>query len=201
MSTSRNCWTNFVGPKSLLIGIIWHLSEITVFMVGVVNSSVLTNNQVIELADPCYGAGFSKVRAITKDGVVAPCYEYVQCIDDLTDEILSCPYHMPYFDAENQECVDHADVCFQCPKTPYALVSVPNICQQYISCVNGKPFLSACQGGLVFDGRPGVHQCNFAPNNDPVECFRENLDDLENKPCPSYHNKPIFETSDDYPAM
>lgn len=61
-----------------------------------------------------------------------------------------------------------------------------------IQCYQGKATLFSCPGNLVFDGRTGIHQCNFAPANN--QCNRENSADIEyTKECPNVGNdKPAF---------
>ncbi|XP_031628128.1 uncharacterized protein LOC116343939 [Contarinia nasturtii] len=174
--------------------------SILLLLAGVVKSAVV-NSYLNPLTEPCYGAGNSKVRAITVDSLLSDCGDYVLCVNDITDQKETCPFDNPYFDAESGECVDHSDVCFKCPGT-YELISVPNACQQFILCFNGKPLLSACQGNLVFDGRPGIHQCNYGPSELPTECFREDKDDFESKPCPNAAGKePLFEAFDNKPGV
>lgn len=101
-----------------------------------------------------------------------------------------------YWDAESQFCTKGPNaqaVCFKCPaKKVYSLSSVPYACSQYIQCFNDKPTLYGCSGNLVFDGRPGVHQCNFKPPN--VDCYREDSKDLESSTCPAIKDGPIFLT-------
>lgn len=171
--------------------------KISIFILLIVVSSSIVNGSINPLAEPCLGAGSSKVRALNIDSTLAACGEHIQCVGDVTDSKLSCSFEKPYFDAESQECVAREEVCFHCPKTPYALVSVPHTCKQFILCINNKPIASSCPDGLVFDGRPGVHQCNFPPNNDPNECFKEDKDDFESKTCPPIVGSvPFFEAND-----
>jgi hypothetical protein len=57
----------------------------------------------------------------------------------------------------------------------------------------------ACPDTLVFDGRPGIHQCNYEPA--PNECFREDKDDFESKRCENVGKDPVYEAFDDKPGM
>ncbi|XP_031628738.1 uncharacterized protein LOC116344374 [Contarinia nasturtii] len=161
--------------------------------IGVVTSAVV-NNYVNALTEPCYGAGNGRVRALTIDSLLDDCNKYVQCLSDQTEEVLTCPFDKPYFNAEDQECSHRSDVCFRCPNTKFELISVPHICRQYILCFNNKPLALACPEPLVFDGSPGIHQCNYEPG--PSECFREDKDDYESKICPPIGKEPKFEAAD-----
>ncbi|XP_031628373.1 uncharacterized protein LOC116344103 isoform X1 [Contarinia nasturtii] len=160
---------------------------ILILLIGVVQSSVV-NKFVNPLTNPCYGAGNQRVRALTYDSFLADCNQYVQCENDQMDQPLECPSGT-YFDADSGECVHNRDVCFRCPNKEYALVSVPNVHQQFILCFKGKPLLSACEGDLYFDGSPGVHQCNF-------KWGAEFEGDFENQLCPPVGNEPKYVASE-----
>lgn len=43
----------------------------------------------------------------------------------------------------------------------YALLPVPNTCNQFYRCWLGRPSIHTCPSGLVFDGRPEVRRCSF----------------------------------------
>lgn len=97
------------------------------------------------------------------------------------------------FDTEKEICISGVNaesVCFKCPNRVYALKSVPHACMQYIECFNGNPTLNVCSGDLVFDGRPGLHQCNFRPPYD--ECYREDDQSIEENVCPPINGAPVF---------
>ncbi|XP_031628374.1 uncharacterized protein LOC116344103 isoform X2 [Contarinia nasturtii] len=162
---------------------------ISILLIGVVKPSVL-NKFVNPLTEPCYGAGNQRVRAITTNSFLADCRQYVQCINDISDQTFTCPPERPYFDANYGKCVHNKNVCFRCPHEEYSLISVPYVHQQFILCFKGKPLLSACEGKLLFDGSAGIHQCNY-------EWAPEYEEDFENKLCPHVDDEPIYEATDD----
>lgn len=151
------------------------------------------------LTNPCKGRGTGKVRAIDVNSVIHDCSLYVECANDQVVAENKCEYERLYFNAETEECVESSDVCFRCPpNTIYELVSVPHICSQFIHCFNNIAVLGACPGDLVYDGRPGIHQCNRAER--PGECYRENRDDYEYRPCPPITSVPRLENAGDNQA-
>lgn len=156
------------------------------FVIGAVSSLPAREDFDNELKNPCMGRPTGFVRDLSS------CQNYFQC-DNGQPISGTCDTNY-VFDAETEECVgaENADrACFRCPdNTNYELVSVPNICGQYIQCLNGSPELRACPSGMAFDGRAGVHQCNVAPS--PYECYREDFGDIEHQSCPQVYDEPIY---------
>lgn len=168
----------------------------SVASLSIKQNQTLTNNFLNPLTNPCAGRGNGKVRSIDVNSVISDCSEYIECVNDQQIDVKKCGYGMQYFNAETEECVGTSEVCFRCPtNTVYELVSVPHICTQFVHCFNGLAVLGACPGDLVFDGRPGIHQCNRADK--PNQCYRENKDDFEYKPCPPVSNEPKLEVAED----
>lgn len=130
------------------------------------------------------------VRALDGNSSPSDCSQFNECYNNQVQEKLTCPDDRPYFDAQNQECVQNRDVCFKCPHNEYELFAVPHVPKQFILCFKRKPVVSSCNTGLVFDGRPGVHQCNN-------EWGAEDQSDLENTQCPSISNEPVYMTIQD----
>lgn len=159
------------------------------FVIGAVTSLPVNDDFVDntnELKNPCFGRQAGFVRDLSS------CQNYFQC--DNGRPISGTCDNNYVFDAETEECVgeENADrVCFRCSDTTYyELMSVPNICEQYIQCFNGYSSLRACPSGLVFDGRSGVHQCNVPPS--PYECYREDFGDIEHQSCPQVYDEPVY---------
>lgn len=148
-----------------------------------------------ELENPCFGRKDGFVRDLSS------CQNYFQC-DNGQPVPGACDSNF-VFDAESEQCVGEENterVCFRCPdNTFYELVSVPNICIQYIRCFNGIPSLRVCPSGLAFDGRAGIHQCNVPPSTE--ECFREDLGDVEHQTCPPVYDEPIYYVEQNNPSV
>lgn len=148
-----------------------------------------------ELENPCFGRKDGFVRDLSS------CQNYFQC-DNGQPVPGACDSNF-VFDAESEQCVGEENterVCFRCPdNTFYELVSVPNICIQYIRCFNGIPSLRVCPSGLAFDGRTGIHQCNVPPSTE--ECFREDLGDVEHQTCPPVYDEPIYYVEQNNPSV
>lgn len=149
-----------------------------------------------QLDNPCYGR--------INDGYardISSCQRYFQCENGQAYPGICDSNYV--FDAESELCVpdDMTDtVCFRCPETSdYELISVPNICIQYIECLRGNPTLKACADGLVFDGRAGIHQCNQEPSDS--QCYREDLTDIEHQSCPPIYDQPFYYVELDNPSM
>lgn len=136
---------------------------------------------------PCFGRLNGRARDLQS------CAHYWQCnYGEATREICR---NNQLFDGETEQCVERSQAkCFQCPQNePFRLLSVPNACSQYLLCFLGTVSVNACPYGLVFDGRRGIRNCNYAPNTGG--CYRENEIGSGGpvvERCPVVTNRPVF---------
>lgn len=136
--------------------------------------------------NPCFG----RANGFARD--LASCAHYWHCNNGQPTRGVCRDNRL--FDGESEQCVVREQSrCFQCPRNePFRLISVPRACPQYIQCFLGSPSLNACPGGLVFDERRTVRNCNVSPSTGT--CFREN--DITGDPtvprCPQVTNRPVF---------
>lgn len=136
---------------------------------------------------PCYGHQVGFARDFHS------CAHFWHCGNNGVTSRGVCP-NGRLFDVEKQQCLVKDQVrCFQCPNEPFRLLSVARACPQYIMCFNGAASLNGCPPGLVFDGRSGVHNCNYEPY--PGGCHRENdvsNSDPEVERCPAVTSQPVY---------
>lgn len=137
--------------------------------------------------NPCFGRHSGRARDLQS------CAHYWQCYNGVATREFCRNNQL--FDGESEQCLDrnHAR-CFQCPQNePFRLLSVPNACPQYLMCFLGTVSLNACPGGLVFDGRTAIRNCNHEPYTGG--CYRENHlggDDPVVERCPVVTDRPVF---------
>lgn len=99
------------------------------------------------------------------------CSEYFHCIyGKPTHDV--CPAGR-LFNHIAGRCDDPENVkCFECPfGVTFADLPVPNVCNQFVRCYNGRTQQLTCADGLAFDQRYGM--CNVQNNVDcpfTVEC-------------------------------
>ncbi|XP_055298135.1 uncharacterized protein LOC129566325 [Sitodiplosis mosellana] len=113
------------------------------------------------LTDPCFGHKDGRARSIDIDSSFAECRTYFECINGMktTEEPFMCPYDLPFFDAQIEDCVKDSGACFSCSSnSEYELFPVPHAPNQLVQCFRHKPLLMACADNLEFDAR--IRECN-----------------------------------------
>lgn len=90
---------------------------------------------------------------------VTNCSRYYKCIGGQLASA-TCPEGQLFNDFIGKCDQQHLVECFKCdPDKFFYDLPVPNECQQFIRCHNGKASQKTCSAGLAFD--PSIESCNI----------------------------------------
>lgn len=121
-------------------------------------------------ANVCSGLPHGTLVRNTQD-----CSTYFHCFNG-NPMLSTCP-HKQLFNSITRQCEQEGSVdCFSCPSDILFIdIAVPNECNQFVRCFNGKSEQLTCNAGLAFDR--SFTMCNLETLVEcpfEVQCPRDN---------------------------